>query len=501
MSAERLKPTAWNTTSVPGFKNKHRATALNKPEGHPVTTNNSETVKPQDSWAVLGGGILGMTIALRLAQQGHKVTLLEARQHLGGLADAWQLGDVTWDRHYHVTLMSDLFTRELLKELELDNQMEWVETRTGFFTDSAMHSMSNSVEFLKFPPLRLIDKLRLGGTIFYASRVSDWRKLEQIPVADWLQKLSGKRTFEKIWLPLLRCKLGECWKQTSAAFIWATIARMYAARRTGLKKEMFGYVRGGYASVMTSFTQKLIDAGVQIQCNAAVRGVEAREHGRVAVHLADETPVFDRVVSTLPTPVMPRLCPQLSRREKDLFEGVKYHGIVCASVLLKKSLSPFYVTNITDSGFPFTAVIEMTSLVKKEHLNGHALVYLPRYVTPDDEYFEKTDAELEHEFITALQRMHPSICAGDVLAFKVSRVRHVFALPTLGYSKRLPPVVTSIPNVLAISSAHIVNGTLNVNESIKLACEFAEQYGQLPRVTDTFEPPSHTAASQVLSVN
>ena len=61
--------------------------------------------------------------------------------------------------------------------------------------------------------------------------------------------------------------------------------------------------------------------------------------------------------------------------------------------------------------------------------------------------------------------------------------------------------MTSIPNVLAISSAHIVNGTLNVNESIKLACEFAEQYGQLPRVTDTFEPPSNTAASQVLSVN
>ena len=136
------------------------------------------------------------------------------------------------------------------KELDLEDQMQWVETKTGFFTDDQLHSMSNTLEFLKFPPLRMIDKLRLGGTIFYAARVKNWKKLENISVGDWLTKLSGRRTFEKMWLPLLRCKLGECWRETSAAFIWATIARMYAARRTGLKKEMFGYCRGGYANIL-----------------------------------------------------------------------------------------------------------------------------------------------------------------------------------------------------------------------------------------------------------
>ena len=451
-----------------------------------MTASEQNSNKTPEHWAVLGGGILGMTVALRLAQKGYKVTLLEARQHLGGLADAWQLGDVTWDRHYHVTLMSDLHTRAILEELNLYDQMEWVETKTGFFTDGQLHSMSNSLEFLKFPPLRFVDKLRLGGTIFYASRVSNWQKLEQIPVAEWLEKLSGKRTFQKIWLPLLRCKLGECWRQTSAAFIWATIARMYAARRTGLKKEMFGYVRGGYATVMEQFTHTLQQAGVEIRCNAAVRTIDSVDGGRVSVRLADESPVFDRVVSTLPTPSIPRMCHEMPEREKELFDGIQYHGIVCASVLLKKSLSPYYVTNITDTGYPFTAVIEMTSLVKKEHLNGHALIYLPKYVTPDDEAFDKTDAELEHEFITALQRMHPSISLADVEAFKVSRVRHVFALPTLNYSKRLPPIQTSIPNLFAVSSAHIVNGTLNVNESIKLANDFVAEYSDLPRATESY---------------
>ena len=134
-----------------------------------------------------------MTIACRLAQQGERVTLFEASDHLGGLADAWTLGDVTWDRHYHVTLMSDTHTRAMLAELGLDDDMEWVETKTGFYIDGQMHSMSNSVEFLKFPPLSYFAKFRLGGTIFLGSKIKNWKKLERIPVADWLRRWSGQR--------------------------------------------------------------------------------------------------------------------------------------------------------------------------------------------------------------------------------------------------------------------------------------------------------------------
>jgi hypothetical protein len=65
--------------------------------------------------------------------------------------------------------------------------------------------------------------------------------------------------------------------------------------------------------------------------------------------------------------------------------------------------------------------------------------------------------------------MHPSLQADDVLAFRVSRVRQVFAVPTVGYSKRVPPIRTSVPGLHLVSSAHIVNGTLNVNETVTMA--------------------------------
>ncbi len=423
-----------------------------------------------ETWAVVGGGMLGMTLAHRLAQAGKQVTLYESAPQFGGLASAWQVGDITWDRHYHVTLLSDTHLRSLLNELGLENEMRWVETKTGFYTDGELYSMSNSVEFLQFPPLNLIDKFRLGATIFYASKIQDWKSLERIPVADWLRKLSGKRTFEKIWLPLLRAKLGDNYQQTSAAFIWTTIARMYAARRTGLKKEMFGYVSGGYARVLERFAEKLEEENVTLKLNSAVKQATTTTRNTVQLDFADGHKVeHDHVVFTVPSNVAANVCPQLSDAEKQKLNGIQYQGIVCASVLLKQPLAKFYVTNITETWVPFTAVIEMSALVDRTEFGGQSLVYLPKYFAAGDPILNQSDEEIEAKFIAALMRMYTRLKRDDVLAFKISRARNVFPLPTLRYSENVPAMETSMPGVFILNSSHILNGTLNVNEGIKLA--------------------------------
>lgn len=435
-----------------------------------------------DRWAIVGGGFLGMTLAHRLAQQGGKVTLFEAADHLGGLASAWSLGDIVWDRHYHVTLLSDSYLRSLLAELGLEEEMEWVETRTGFYTDGNLYSMSNTLEFLRFPPLGLVDKLRLGATIFYASKIKDWRRLEQVTVADWLRRLSGNRTFEKIWLPLLRAKLGENYKKASAAFIWAIIARMYAARRTGLKKEMFGYVPGGYARTIGRFAEVLAEEGVRIELGHRVRSVESVGAGEVGIEFENgRRETFDRVVLTMASPVAARICKGLSLEEKNKLNAIQYQGIICASLLLKKPLAGYYVTNITEDWVPYTAVIEMSALVERSYFGGHSLVYLPKYVDPDDPAFSLSDSELEEKFMGALLRMYPHLGRDDLLAFRVSREKYVLAISTLNYSRILPGMETSIPGVSIINSAHILNGTLNVDETVQLAERASQQLLSLPR--------------------
>ena len=446
------------------------------------------------SVAIVGGGMLGLTLAHRLAQQGRPVTVYEAAPTLGGLASAWSLpvegeAPIVWDRHYHVTLLSDSHTRGILAELGLDDEIEWVKTRTGYYSDGRLSPVSNTIEFLRLPALNLIDKLRLGATIWYGSRVTDWRKLEQIDVETWLRQLSGGRAFRRFWLPQLRAKLGDAYTDTSAAFLWATIQRLYAARRSGLKEEMFGYVPGGYARVLERFGDLLRDEGVRIELATPVSRVDSVD-GRVEVTRADGTiERFDDVVVTAAAPLAARLCPGLAPAERSRLADTRYQGIVCASLVLRRPLAGYYLTYIADE-VPFTTVIEMSSFVDPAQFGGHTLVYLPKYVPPDDPLFEVDDDEVRARFLPALRGMYPDLVDDDVLAFRVSRVRNVFAISTIGYSEGVPPLHTSQPGIHLCGSAQIVNGTLNVDEAVALAERAARRLGVAVRA----ERPQPVAA-------
>lgn len=425
---------------------------------------------PAAEVGIVGGGVLGMTLAARLRQQGHRVTLLEAAPKPGGLAAADEIGGYTWDRFYHVTLLSDQHLRRLLTELGLQERLRWGQTYTGFYGNGRLHSLSTSVEFLRFPLLNLPDKARLAATIVRASRIRDPQPLEAIPCLDWLTRWSGRRVTERIWLPLLRSKLGDNAEQASAAFIWAIIARMYAARRSGLKREMFGYVEGGYQAVLGRFAEWLDELGVEVRCGA--RAASISEAGSTArIVLADGTVrEFDQVIVTVPAGRIPGLCPQLSGAERARLERVVYQGVVCPSLLLRRPLGRYYVTNLVDPGLPFTGVIEMTTLVDRSNFGGNALVYLPHYLTQSDSRWRASDDEFVAGCITALQRMYPDFRPSDVVASRVGRVREVLAVATLNYSRdALPPMRTSLPHISIVNSAQIVNGTLNVNETIALA--------------------------------
>ncbi len=124
------------------------------------------------------------------------------------------------------------------------------------------------LSFLNFPQLISLINSGLGLTIFVASKIKNWQKLENILVADWLTNGREKGYLKKSGCRLLKAKLGENYKNTSAAFIWTTIQRMYAARKSGLKKEMFGYITGGYEKINNTFTTYLIETGVAIKYNS-----------------------------------------------------------------------------------------------------------------------------------------------------------------------------------------------------------------------------------------
>lgn len=419
--------------------------------------------------AVVGAGVLGLAVARELHERGHDVTVYEAAPEIGGMAAAWQIGGITWDKHYHVTLASDSRTRALLDWVGLDREIVWKTTRTGFYAGEnyGLVSATSPMELLRLPTLNPIDTMRIGATIVGGSRITDGTLLEDIPVADWLRTRSGGKAFDRFWVPLLRAKLGTAWTDTSAAFIWATMRRLTAARRAGLSEERFGYVPGGAARIFGLLAAKLTDEGVKLHTSTPVIAVQQQD-GRQVVVTEQGCETFDRVVVTTAAPLAARICLDLSEAERRRLRSVRYQGVICASMVLPTPLADFYLTYITDPGTPFTAVVEMTSLVDPAEFGGKRLVYLPKYVSPEDPMFEASDDELRFHYLKYLQRLYPHFDPSTVEAFEVSRVRQVYAIPTLGYSRTMPSVRTSIPSLQILGSANLPFSTLNVDDTLSL---------------------------------
>jgi protoporphyrinogen oxidase len=248
---------------------------------------------------------------------------------------------------------------------------------------------------------------------------------------------------------------------------------------------MFGYVPGGYARVVETFASLLMTRGVTVRAGVPVETIEADADGGLRVTVVDGgvdavVEHFDQVVVTSNPSIADRICVGLTDDERDRLRGVRYQGIVCASVVLRRPLSPYYLTYLFDD-VPFTAVVEMTAFIDPDEVGGHTLVYLPKYVAPEDPLFDVSDADLREQFLGALINIYPGVSEADVLGFEVSRVRRVFPIPTLGYSTRLPRMTASVPGLHFVSSAQIVNGTLNVNETVQLAEQAARLLARAPR--------------------
>jgi protoporphyrinogen oxidase len=225
-------------------------------------------------------------------------------------------------------------------------------------------------------------------------------------------------------------------------------------------------VPGGYATVLERATSRLVERGVDLALGTPVREIHPTSAG-LEVRSGGRTETVDRVAVTADAQVAAAMCGSLTSSETEQLVALRYQGVVCASVVLARPLGPYYLTYLFDEA-PFTAVVEMSTLVASSELHGRSLVYLPKYVSESDPMFDEDDGVIEESFLAALERMYPAFDRSDVLAFRVSRARRVFPIATLGYSRRIPPFDTSTPGLHLVMSAQICNGTLNVNETIEL---------------------------------
>ena len=418
---------------------------------------------------ILGAGLMGLTLAHLLLRRGARVTVYEAEPEPGGLLRSATLGGVRFDRFYHCVLPTDADLLWLLGDLGLADRVAWRRTRAGFLHEGRLHSLDGVVDFLRFPPLTFAQRLRLGWTIFRTSRIRGWQEVDETPVEDYLVRLGGRAAFERVWRPLLRSKLGETYTETSAAFIWSTINRLYAARATPDRSEKLGFLCGSYEVVLERLLESIRARGGEVRTGFAVDRLQP-EPGGLRVAGGGGGRAHDAVVATIPPSALARIVTAIDPVYADSLRRFRFHGVRVHVLLLAAPLTPYYVVNLTEPDAPLTGVVEMGNLAPEGYFGeGRSLVYLPLYAHPEAPEYRRDEREFRAICLRFLQRLRPGFGADQIVAETAFRAPSVLPIPTLGFGRTLPAVRTPVPRLFFAHNLHVYPRPLHNDAVVSVA--------------------------------
>jgi protoporphyrinogen oxidase len=404
----------------------------------------------QPTVAVVGGGILGMTAAYRLAQQGVRVALYERSTDLGGLVGSFDFDGHAVDRFYHVILPTDDRVRGLAEELGLGDRFRFRPTKVGFYGGGRLFSMTSPKEFLTFPILRPRDRVRLAAFVARCQLTKEYDALDGVPLLDWLRRTSGKAVLERMWKPLLDSKFDGRYDDLPATYIWARTRRMSKTRdRSGA--EVMGWLEGGYQTLIDALEQRIRALGGEVHAGTAVDQIVGQNGAAAGISVDGRFRPFDFVLCTLAPPMARSLlAPELLPLAPA--DHCRYLGVVCLLLRTRRSISPYYHLNITDRRVPLTTIVETTHVVDPEQVGGH-LVYVSKYVDPSSELHERPADEIEAEFLAHARTIF-ELRDEDILASVVQRARVTEPVHTLGGARNLPEMFR-VPNLALASTAHV----------------------------------------------
>lgn len=415
--------------------------------------------------AVIGGGISGLASAYRVSGLGHDVTLFEGESYLGGLGTTfpWRGGHL--ERFYHCMLPSDTSLVALIRELGLGGQLLWKRTRMGFMYRGRIWPLDGPLDLLRFGPLSLTERLRLGLLGLEIRRRGLDPALDQVTARDWIRARIGERAFEILWRPLLEAKIGDHYPGLPA--LWLS-SRLNREKASG--PEVKGCLVGGYRTLIDAFEARLRERGATLRLGTRIEAIE-RDGEALRLGLAGGSgATFDLVVATSPLPQFQRMAAGLGLDAR--FSGLRldYQGVVSAVLLMDRPLSPCYWIPIVDSGATFQGVVEMSNLVPLERSQGLWVTYLMNYTHRDGPFFARSDAEILGLYRADLDRLFPGSSAGirDQYVFRAPYVEPIW---TLDY-QRLAPPTTVIPGRLYLASTAQVYPRVNSWDS---CCEVADR--------------------------
>ncbi len=438
--------------------------------------------KKYKRYAIVGCGAAGCTLAWHLTRIGHEVHVYEKEKGPGGLASDIPFGNTKLDRFYHHIFTSDTHILAFLDRLGLSEKLHWCSSSVGFEYEGKLYPFTTPVDLLRFRPLSLLSRFRVGLSVLKMRRRNSYADLEKITAEELIIHEMGEQAYRILWEPLLRSKFGERYREVSAVWFWGKVKLRGGTRSKGGSGECLGYLKDGWAQVFEAMGEQIDSQGGHFHFHELVRKIETVENG-LSVHTRSGIEEYDRVIVTPSIPSFLNMVLSLPDEYKQSVSQIPYQANITFVLGLKRSISPFYWLNITDPDSPFVAVIEHTNLFRDPDYGELIPIYLSRYLHEDHPYYKMKLPQLKELFLSHLEKLLPAFNRDEIESLTFSKAQYTQPVIGLDYSRKKPAYRTPLPGLFLCTMAQIYPEDRGMNYSMKIAENLLCQIGEMDQTS------------------
>jgi len=422
---------------------------------------------------IVGAGFTGLAAALELARKGYKVCVVEKDADAGGLAGSFRVGGERLEKFYHHWFASDTNVMNLIRSLGREDQILERPTRTGMYYAHRFFRLSGPKDVLCFTPLSFLNRLRLGYVALAARRVKDWKSLEPYTAKQWLVKHCGEEVYRVVWEPLLAGKFGAYAEEVSAVWFWNKL-KLRGGSRGKAGQEVLTYYKGGFAALVDAVIDEIRRLGGEVLLKCAAESVTAANGKATGVKTSEGEIEARAVLLTVPLPVSAALLADACSAEYVAsLRKIRYLSNICIVLELSRSLSSTYWLNVNDPSFPFVAVIEHTNFEPPTSYGGRHIVYLSKYLPPEDALFRMSDDEAAEFAMAALGRMFPEFEQAWVTKSTVWRADYSQPIVGLHHSELIPAMQGELENLFLATMGQVYPEDRGTNYAVRGGVEAA----------------------------
>ncbi|MFC8124395.1 hydroxysqualene dehydroxylase HpnE [Streptomyces sp. NPDC057302] len=401
---------------------------------------------------VVGGGLAGITAALSLADAGLRVTLLEGRPRLGGLAFSFKRGELTVDNGQHVYLRCCNAYRWFLDRVDgtaLAPLQERLDVpvldadrgRLGRLRRTALPvPLHLAASLATYPHLSLAERANVGRAALALKGLDPADpELDGQDFGSWLTAHGqSARAIEALWdlvgVATLNAVAGD-----SSLGLAAMVFKTGLLSRPGAAD--IGWAHVPLGDLHDTLARKALDsAGVRTELRTRVTSISRTDNGGWQVEVPGEEIHADTVVLAVPQHETHDLLPDGAIDDPDRLLAIDTAPILNIHVVYDRKVlkRPFFAA----IGSPVQWVFDRTDA---SGLTEGQYLALSQSAAQDE--IDAPVATLRERYLPELERLLPAARGAEVRDFFVTRERTATFAPTPGVGRLRPGARTKAPGL------------------------------------------------------